>query len=540
MPSFKKLTAYIAAAALNVTALFSLSSCGGSDGDDGKKGLNGWFTSVISSSPATLDPQTCTGDDAEQIIANVFCGLYRRDDGGKVVPAMAEKVSVSDDGLVYTFKLSENVKWYGKDDFSAECTAEDFVFAFRRLVDPAMRSVRASEYYCIKNAKEINTGKITDLTQLGIEATGKFELKITLCEPCSSLEQLLSAAPAMPCNSAYYELTEGQYGLVGDCIGSNGYFYVSRWHYDKWVKDGNFIELKRNPFNAEALETAPRGVTLMINVNGYESFLDGKTDVYCTAVPDEITRLSGRYAESPCPESVWGVVFNTRGAFESTDLRIALGSFVSGEFEGIYSSADCIVPDNASAGEYRSAAGHPVKAQYSESELLERGTRAVRELGDSALTGMKLLIPEGTALRQGIGAVIQQWQKNFGVYCLIDEVPYPEYISALESGSFQAAMVRLGGSDALTFLSAFSSTSQKNYGGVSSRKLDDILTGAHTAKDSGSAARYLLEAEQLILDSGWFVPLCFETGHIFVSSGVSGIVYDPSFGGYIFGRAVKK
>ena len=102
-----------------------------------------------------------------------------------VVPAMAESVSVSDDGLVYKFKLSENVMWYGKDDFSAECTAEDFVFAFRRLVDPAMRSERAPEYYCIKNAKEINTRKITDLTQLGVEATGKYELTITLAEPCA-------------------------------------------------------------------------------------------------------------------------------------------------------------------------------------------------------------------------------------------------------------------------------------------------------------------------------------------------------------------
>ena len=117
--TFKKITAYIAAAALTVTALFSLSSCGGSSSDDGKKGLNGWFTSVVSGSPATLDPQTCTGDDAEQIVANVFRGLYRHDDGGKVVPAMAESVSVSDDGLVYKFKLSENVMWYGKNDFSA-------------------------------------------------------------------------------------------------------------------------------------------------------------------------------------------------------------------------------------------------------------------------------------------------------------------------------------------------------------------------------------------------------------------------------------
>ena len=182
----------MSAAVLGMTSLFMLASCRDTDAaDDASKYRNKWFTTVISGSPSSLDPQTCSGDTAEQVIENVFRGLYRRSDGGSVVPAMAESSDVSEDGLVWTFRLSENVMWYGEDDISADCTAEDFVFAFQRLMDPALCSARAKEYYCIKNAKEINTGSITDFSKLGVEAVDRYILRITLTEPRTDLEELL-------------------------------------------------------------------------------------------------------------------------------------------------------------------------------------------------------------------------------------------------------------------------------------------------------------------------------------------------------------
>lgn len=540
---FKRTASVIAAAAFAVTALFSLSSCrDSSDSKDENKGKDHYFTTVMSGSPLTLDPQTCTGDNAEELIANMFRGLYRVSDGGAVVPAMAESSTVSDDGLVWRFRLSENVMWYGKDDFSAECTADDFVFGFQRLMNPALRSERAEEYYCIKNASQINKGVLADLNELGVKALGKYELEITLTEPRTDLESLLAAAPAMPCSREYYELTEGQYGLVEDCIGSNGAFYLRKWHYDKWVKNDNFIELRRNELNAEALGTSARAVRYLINEDGYEDFLAGKTDIFRTSDPDKIFRLSGRYDCSTYSDGVWGVLFNTDGVFSSTDLRIALGGYVSGEFDNdIYSRADCMIPDGARIGKanYRMASGYPTRVSYSEQELLERGSRAMRELEDGALSGMKLLIPEGTALRGSIGAVIQEWQKNFGVYCMISELSYSDYISALESGNFDAAMVRLsGGSSASAYLSVFTRSSQKNYGGVNSRKLEDIISSALTAGSDISASAYCFEAEQFILDNCWFAPLCFEKEFVFHAPGISGVEYDPTCSGFLFSSAL--
>ena len=540
--SFKRTFSRIISAALIVTALLPFSACRDSDTDDPDKGKNAAFTSVITGNPATLDPQTCANDSSAQIIYDVFRGLYRITDGGEPVRAMAESEEISADGLVHTYRLVQGVKWYSADGFTAECTAEDFVFGFRRLMDPMLGSARAKEYYCIKNAEKINNGQIGDFSQLGVEATDKYELKITLNEPRSDLNTLLAAAPAMPCNKAFWESTEGQYGLVGECVGSNGGFYVSRWHYDKWTKSGNFAELKRNPENAEIFGICPRCITYMINEDGYERFTAGETDVYRTSDPDEIFRLSGKHADSVYTSSVWGVIFNSRGNFAERDLRIALGGCVSAdEGDDIYTPASCIVPDGASAGKagYRITAGYPERAVYSDSELTERGERAMRALPDGALSGMKLLIPEKTSLRQYAGIFIQRWQKNFGINCTVTELPYDSYLSALSEGSFDAALVRIGAHDAQGFLSAFMSSSAQNYGGADSRKLDDIIIGALTASDDKSAAKYCLEAEQFILDSGFFAPLCFGKEYVFYRRGVSEIGYDPSLGIFCFDNAVK-
>lgn len=541
--NYKRITAYITAAALIVTALFSFTACRNSDDKD--PGYNFTFKTVINGSPATLDPQTAQNDCSVQLIPNLFQGLYRYADGGDIVPAMAEETAVSDDGLVWTFRLRDNVKWYGKDGFSADCTAEDFVYGFRRLFNPSLRCARAKEYYCIKNAQEINSGALSDLTQLGVEAAGKYELKITLCEPCSDLRSLLAEPPAMPCSAAYYEHTEGQYGLVEDCIGSNGDFYVNRWHYDRWTRDGNFIELKRNELNSEGSFVSPRGVTYMINADSYETFVRGETHTYCTSDTEKIQKLNGKYPNDCYSVGVWGIVFNTNGIFESTDLRIALGGYVKGEGDDdVFTPADRIVPDGISFGEgdYRMLAGYPTAPSYSDAELSERCDRAIKGLEEGSLSGLKIIMPEGTGLKPCLGDTLQNWQKYYGIYCMISEMPYDSYLSALKSGSFDIALVRLGGGGkgALSYVQCFSEDAPENYAGVKSPKLEDMLKNAVGTEDTATAVKYCLEAEQFILDSFRFVPLCFEKEYVFRANGADGIEYDPFKGTFIFKNAVKK
>ena len=140
-----------------------------------------------------------------------------------------------------------------------------------------------------------------------------------------------------------------------------------------------------------------------------------------------------------------------------------------------------------------------------------------------------------------IGGILQKWQKDYGFYCLVSELPYSEYISALSSGDFDIALIKLSGdgSGALSYLDAFSASSSRNYSGFDSKKYENIISEAASASDVQRAAAYCLEAEQFILDNCCFTPLFFGKEYVFRQNGVSRIGYDPFGGAVLYREALR-
>jgi len=128
--------------------------------------------------PSSLDPHKVSGDWENRIVGDIFEGLVAEDINAEPIPGMATEWSVSDDGLVYTFKLRDAMWSDG-----TPVKASDFVFAFRRLMDPATAADYAYLQYPVKNAEKINKGEITDLAMLGIEAPDDKTVVITLERP---------------------------------------------------------------------------------------------------------------------------------------------------------------------------------------------------------------------------------------------------------------------------------------------------------------------------------------------------------------------
>jgi oligopeptide transport system substrate-binding protein len=143
--------------------------------------------------PESLDPHKVTTNFQENITRNLFEGLVVLDPKGNVAPGVAESWSVSEDGLSYRFKLRSNARWSNGDPV----TAGDFVFSFRRMEDPKTLSRSAEELYAIKNAEEVNTGKL-DVTALGVAAPDERTVEITLKAPTPYFLQVLVMEPAMP------------------------------------------------------------------------------------------------------------------------------------------------------------------------------------------------------------------------------------------------------------------------------------------------------------------------------------------------------
>lgn len=234
--------------------------------------------------PVTLDPQIASSDTELLIVRNVFEGLLRKDEDGKILCGVAE--SYKKNGLTYTFKLREDVQWHNEEPI----TAHDFVFALKRAVNPETKSPFASRLYCIKNAKEINNGK-ANINSLGVTATDKHTLKIELAYEDKNFENTLTTSVAMPCNEKFFYESAGKYGMFKDNILSNGSYKLSKWAKDifgiRLYKNnnyrGDFIAKNAAVFLSNSEDLAPSEVLVaedadMAFVSSYEISTLKKSD----------------------------------------------------------------------------------------------------------------------------------------------------------------------------------------------------------------------------------------------------------------------
>ena len=137
--------------------------------------------------PGSLDPQRAQDHYAYEIQRDLYEGLTSEAVDGSVVPGVAERWTVSPDGLVYRFELRESARWSD----GSEVRAEHFVAAYRVAVDPATVSPAAEMLHAIVNARHILEGRAPP-DELGVRAVGPRDLEITLEHPVPFFLSLLT------------------------------------------------------------------------------------------------------------------------------------------------------------------------------------------------------------------------------------------------------------------------------------------------------------------------------------------------------------
>ena len=137
------------------------------------------FRKVISQDMTTLDTALITDAVSGDIAAQAFEGLYTLNKEDKAEPAIATSFpKKSNGGKTLTINLRKNAKWSNGDSV----TAYDFVYAWRKVVNPKTASEFAYIMSDIKNADEVNAGK-KSVKDLGIKAIGKYQLQVDLERP---------------------------------------------------------------------------------------------------------------------------------------------------------------------------------------------------------------------------------------------------------------------------------------------------------------------------------------------------------------------
>lgn len=523
----KKTAAAIAAAFMLITA----SGCREDDGCDYT------FKYNISSNPVTLDPQIADEPNSDLIIGNVFMGLLTLGSDGSVKEGAASDFVVSEDGLTYSFKLKQDIYWIDNGEFEEKCTAKDFVYGFTRLFLPETGSTRASDYYCIKNAELLHTGKITDSSLLGVKAKGDYELEITLEYPNSRFLTMLTEPPAMPCCEKFFLQSQGKYGLSDECTPSNGAFYVRRWFYEPYAdRDSNCIFLGRNNKNAETREVCPAALNIYIRDEELfiDDFLGG--NVSCLAVSDNDKALiKGNYECEKFDSVTCGIAFNRRSKLLSdSDFCMALSLLVDREaiLSAIpsFKAAEGLVPGQVSMLDksYRELAGSCELPEYDVTAARKYFLKAQPRLDMTLFTGAKIIVPDSAA-ETAVSYAMQEWQREFGFYCVVEQLDGEEYRARLDSGDYDIAVLELSGryNSPSAYLGQFRADSPDNCTRFSDSGFEALLKQAEECAElSNSAEKYLL-AEQMLIDKAAFIPLYCKNEYFFTVKGGTDIVYNP-------------
>src|SRR5712671_1940826 len=185
--------------------------------------------------PESLDPHRTSTVPESNILRNLFEGLMVLDPSGKVALGVAERFSISEDGLTYTFHLRDNAKWSNGEPVRAG----DFVYSLRRIEDPKTRSQYAEVLYPIKNAQEVNTGNAA-LTELGVAAPDARTVEITLKAPTPYFLQLLTHTSSLPVNEKTVTRFGEEWLKPGNMV-SNGAYMLDD------VKPNSHIRIVKNP-----------------------------------------------------------------------------------------------------------------------------------------------------------------------------------------------------------------------------------------------------------------------------------------------------
>ncbi len=480
----------------------------------------------LAAEPQNLDPQTADDIASMTVISHIFEPLFTLSDTGELLPAAAESYTVSEDGLNYRILLKSGLKW--RD--GAMLDAEDFAFALKRVLMQETMSPHAGKFFGIQNAQSYHEGKV-EFDAVGISHNGLY-LHITLNEPDASFLKLLTLTAASPCDEEFFYATKGKYGLEAAATPASGAFYLQAWSHEQYLK------LTKNDKYHGAADVKISGVTMWSNnIEGREeTFWNGKTHACYVSGESYAARGGADYPAKAIADTVYGIVFSKQNpSLQNAGIRKAIAALFAREgyadaLPGYLTVYDRLYPSGCAvnAVPYFQAA-KPISAAASVEQAKQWYAQGLSELGVSAVSGLKILVLEEEAVKNGdyFLEISQEFQKQLDLYIGITRLGKEEYEDAVAAGEYDLAIVPIVSED-LSPRSALDDFASGDFA-CGDETFLSLYRQAASAK-SGDLLSLYEQAEEILLKDGWFIPMYEKAGYFVCSRRTAGIRYSPYTG----------
>lgn len=475
--------------------------------------------------PTSLDPHKLSGDWENRIAGDIFEGLVTENPQAEAIAGQAESWEISDDGLVYTFTLREGLVWSDGEPV----TAGDFVFALRRLMDPATAAEYAYLQYPIKNAEAINSGDNTDIESLGVRAIDARTLEITLERPTAYFLGALKHYTAYPLPEHLIEAQGDDWVKVENIVVNGPYKPV------EWVPGSHVTTEKNSIFHAAdsvSIEGA-KFFTLEDQAAGLKRYRAGEFDILTSMPKDQyawiLENLPGQARVTPFAGLYYYAVNNNEPPFDDQRVRQALSMAIHRDIIGTDVLGTGEIPAYSWVPPGMAGYGDPETVDWATLSYAERIEEAQALLADAGYgEGGK---PLEVQLRYNTNdnhkrvavAIAAMW-KPLGVSVELYNTETKVHYDELSRGILQIA--RAGWladyNDADNFLNLLKSDVEFNYGRYANEEFDRLVNAANASNDTSERAALLRQAERIALDESAAMPIYYYLSENVVSPAISG------------------
>jgi len=474
--------------------------------------------------PESLDPHRFTSNSAAAVLRDIGEGLLSYSPQGDLVGGVAESWTISDDRLVYEFKLRENNLWSN----GAAVTADDFVSAFRRLLDPDIGSPYAGALSIVKNANDV-IGRRTAPENLGVYSLDDLTLRIVLESPAPYFLQLLTHPSTFPIYRPALEKFGDDFSRPGNHVSNGAYLLTDR-------VIGSSIVLESNKSYWDAVDDGYSRVVYQIVAESAEAnlFRAGDLDVTWNIDASMLRKLREERPAEVRVSPYLGVVyfgFNMQSEVfsSSPDLRKALSMAVDRELlvEAVLGRGE----EPAFGWVPPGISGYPLRqldyASISKDEREENAREIFARAGYDHENPLRFELRYNTSdVQTRIAVALQSmWRDVLGAEVTLVNEEFGVLLSNIQAMNV-TEMFRLSWTgdynDPLTFLQLFVTNDPSNLTGYSNSEYDALLAKAAGEKDPAARLDILADAEYLAISEHPVIPLYFFVSKHLVRNSVAG------------------
>ena len=544
----KRLIAAILAVVMCLSAMALLSSCGNSKKDDAG------ITVQIGPNPETLDPALNNAVDGGNMLITLYETLLIIDEDNKVQPGQAEKYTVSEDGLTWTFTMRDGLKWSD----GTELNAKDFEYTFKRLTNTELAAPYAEtvigmvEGYQDAIGNPDKDGKPTttpDPDKLNVVASedGK-TLTVKLAYPCSYFDKIVAFGTMSPVQKATVEANGDSWATKPDTYVCNGPYMITEW------TPGERIVCKKNPNYKSGGWDSKRIVnnklTFLLLENSSASFTaynSGEAQLIKDVPTEEIPTLKkaadgGDFYVDTILGTYYLSMNLNKAPFNNKNVRKALNlaidrdyianTIMQGTYSPAYNYAGPGVVDNE--GMFFDNA---VKENGGETYIskdyqanLEEAKKALAEAGYPDGKGFPTITysTNDAGYHKAVAEYLQSAYAQLGITMKIDIVEWSSFTPQRRAGNYD--MARNGWvmdyNDASNMLELFVSTNGNNDGKYNSSAFDADIANSKVA-DSAAHFAALHKAEKTMMEDYACIPVAYYNDFWLQKPELKGVWHSP-------------